>query len=165
MTTSVSQTAGRFGVEAVREYLNREGWHYQVFQHKPTFRAVDEALASGVTPHHEAKTVVLRVSGGYVLAVVPASHRVDLHKVRRMLDDPAVRLATEGEIATRFPVFDVGAIPPLGPMVSMPQILDSHLLSYSRIACSAGDHRHAVILIPEEMRERAHPTIADICED
>lgn len=165
MTTTVYTTTGRFGVEAVRDYLRREGWHYQLFEHKPTFRAVDEAFASGVTPHHEAKTVVLRVGGGFALAVVPASHRVDLHKLRRLFDDPAVRLATEDEIATRFPTLDVGAIPPFGPMVSMPTILDPHLLQYSRIACSAGDHRHAVIVIPEEMRQLVRPKVADICED
>jgi len=161
----VSKLTGHFGVDAVRDYLDRKGWRYQVFQHKPTFRAVDEAFASGLTPHHEAKTVVLRVPGGYVLAVLPASHRVDLRKVRRVLHDSKVRLATEKEIATSFPLFDVGAIPPFGPMFSMPTILDGHLMGYSRIGCSAGDHRHALIVIPEEFRQLAHPTIADICED
>jgi Ala-tRNA(Pro) deacylase len=157
--------SGRFGVDAVREYLDRHGWHYQVFAHKPTFRAVDEAFATAVQPEHEAKTIVLRGTGGYLLAVIPASQRLDLRKVRALTGRRDLRLATEREIASAFPVFEVGAVPPVGTMLSIPQVLDARLLRYSRIGCSAGDHEHALILIPVELERRVQPRVADLCED
>ena len=50
-----------------------------------------------VTEAGVAKTVVLHDDAGYLLAVVPATHRVELESIQRLLDR-RLSLATEGEI-------------------------------------------------------------------
>jgi hypothetical protein len=45
-----SALEGRLGAAATRKWLDREGWHYELIEHEPTFRARDEALASGTEP-------------------------------------------------------------------------------------------------------------------
>jgi Ala-tRNA(Pro) deacylase len=161
----VTTLEGYWGPWAVVHYLDREGWHHELVLHKPTFRAADEAVASGAEPAFTAKTVVLYGATGFTLAVLPASERLDVHKVRTLLHDPGVRLAGEDEIDPAFPLFDVGAIPPLGCMLNLPQLLDERLLRHSRVVASAGDHSHAVVLLPDELRRRGHSRVADLVQE
>lgn len=153
---------GALGSRAVSEYLDRQGWHFQLFAHKPTFRASAEAIASGAQPAFTAKTLVLRTATGPALAVIPASERLDLRKARELLRDKSTRFATEDEISAAFPLVDVGAVPPLGEMLGVPQLLDVQLLQYSRIVASAGDHTHSMVLIPDELLRRGHSRPADL---
>jgi prolyl-tRNA editing enzyme YbaK/EbsC (Cys-tRNA(Pro) deacylase) len=126
----------------------------------------ERAAASGVPPHHALKTLVLRDAHRRLLLVaVPASERLDLHKVRELLDDKHVELASEQELSRALPRNDVGAVPPVGPGVPHLALLDERVPEYSRIVCSAGDHRHALLIIPAELVAAAAPRIADICED
>ena len=41
---AVAQASGPLGANAVTAWLRRKGWHHQLFEHNPTFRAVDEAV-------------------------------------------------------------------------------------------------------------------------
>jgi Ala-tRNA(Pro) deacylase len=157
--------AGRLGIGAVTRYLDRERWSYDVFEHPPTFRAADEAAAAGVELYETAKTLVIRAHGGLRLVVLGASERLDLQKVRQLLGDESARLASEQEIASGLPLFEVGAVPPLGPMVSMPQIVDERLLERPGVVCSGGDHRHGLVVRPPEMARKANARVADVCED
>jgi len=74
-----------------------------------------------------------------------------------------LRLASEDEIAHEFPGFDVGAVPPFGPLVPAAEVIDRRLLAHRRILCPAGDHHHSVLLAPREScasRVRPRPTCA-----
>lgn len=157
--------AGRLGVHAVTAHLDERGVHYELVSHKPTFRSVDDAAASGVPPYHELKTLVLHGATGLVLVALRASDRLDLHKVRELLEDRSLRLASEDEIARAFPTFDVGTLPPLGPGLPELRLLDARVPKYSRVVCAGGDHRHSLVVIPAEIINAARPRIADISED
>lgn len=154
------------GIDAVVRYLGEHGVGHEVVDHAETFSASEEARAAGVAPDHAAKTVVLREDDAYRLAVLPASERLDLHKAREALDGGShLRLATEREMADDFGAFEVGALPPLGPMLPAPEVIDRRLTGHERILCSGGDHRHSVLLDPNELARDTGATIADICED
>jgi Ala-tRNA(Pro) deacylase len=79
--------------------LERKHVDYEVIPHRRTEAAKDEAAALGVEPGQVAKTVVLMTDTGYIRTVLPASERLDLHKVRELLGDgKRTRLATESEL-------------------------------------------------------------------
>ena len=67
--------------------LERKHVDYELIPHRRTEAAKDEATAIGVEPWQVAKTVVLTTDAGYVRTVLPASERLDLHKVRELLGD------------------------------------------------------------------------------
>ena len=73
------------GHAAVTEFLEREGIEYEIVEHERKERAAAEARAAGVPPSDFAKTVVMRDEGGVRLAVLPASERVDVHKLKEEL--------------------------------------------------------------------------------
>ena len=108
----------------------------------------------------------LRDSEGFRLAVVPASERVDLHKLRRLLEaGKELRLASEQEMEAEFPVFELGAIPPLGEMLPAPEIVDRRLLEHARVLCNGGDHEHSLLLDPRDLVRASSAVEADICEE
>jgi Ala-tRNA(Pro) deacylase len=151
------------GQAAVNEFLEREGIPYEVVEHERTESAAAEARAAGVPPSDVAKTVVLRDEGGVRLAVIPASERLDMHKLKEELGSKGLRLLTEQEMAEEFDDFEVGAVPPFGPMFKALELMDHRLLDHDRILCSGGDHEHGVLLDPRDLVRAAQARVADIC--
>ena len=153
------------GVERVTRWLDERGVEYELVTHAETFSAAAEARAAGVPAGHVAKTIVLREERSYRLVVIPASRRLDLSRLRELGGgSPHLQLASEHEMERDFPDFEVGALPPFGPLLPAPEVVDIRLLYHDRILCSAGDHRHAVSLDPRELLRIAEPQVADICE-
>lgn len=153
------------GHSAVTEFLEREGVRYEVVEHKRTQTAAAEARAAGMPPTDVAKTVVLRDDEGLRLAVVPSSDRLDMHKVKLELGSKGLRLVSEREMADEFDEFEVGAVPPFGPMFQALELVDQRLLDHDRILCCGGDHEHGVLVDPNDMVRAARARVADICED
>jgi Ala-tRNA(Pro) deacylase len=154
------------GFQAVTGYLEREGVPFEVIEHERTETAAAEARAAGMPAEDVAKTVVLRDDSGYRLAVIPASRRLDLSKVRDVLGEtPALRLVSEAEMASDFRDFEIGALPPFGPMIEAVELMDERLLDHDRILCSGGDHEHGVLLDPLDLVRVGQARVADLCED
>jgi len=154
------------GIEALARFLDERGIAYETVEHERTFSATAEAEAAGVAPDHAAKTMLLRDGDDYRIAVIPASRRLDLHKVRDALGASAkLRLATEEEMSADFGDFEVGALPPFGPLLPAPEVLDRGLLEHERILCTGGDHRHSVLIDPNEIVRTADAKPADVSED
>jgi Ala-tRNA(Pro) deacylase len=151
---------------ALTKFLDDAGVDYEVVEHRRTTTAAEDARALGARPADEAKTLLLRIGGSYGLAVVPASERLDLHKLRaRVGEGEQLRLATEDEMAAEFPEFELGALPPVGPTMPSLEVMDRRLLECERVACTAGDHTHSVWMNPNDLTRLANPIVADICED
>jgi len=152
------------GHAVVTEFLERHGVPYEVVEHERTQTAAAEARAAGMPPADVAKTVVLRDQEGVRLAVIPASHRLDLHKVKRELGSKGLRLVTEQEMAAEFADFEVGAVPPFGPMFHALELVDERLLDHDRILCGGGDHEHGVLVDPHDLVRAGQARVADICD-
>jgi len=153
------------GLAAVTAFLERRGVPYEVVEHARTQTAADEARVAGMAPGDVAKTVVLQDTAGLRLAVIPASERLDMHKVKETLDSRGVRLVTEQEMAERLEGIEVGAVPPFGAMFDALELVDERLLDHDRILCSGGDHEHALLVDPREVVRAGEARVADLCED
>jgi Ala-tRNA(Pro) deacylase len=153
-------------VHAIVEFLHGAGVDHQVIEHEPTMSAVAEATATAYPTEQVAKTVVLHDGNSYVIAAIPASERLDLHKLREVLGAARqLHLATEHEIGEHFPSLEVGAVPPFGPMAPEAEVIDRALLEQRRILCPAGDHRHSVLVDPREVVRITGAKTADISQD
>ena len=161
----VAEPSSNRGVEIVRRFLDEAGIRYETFEHAPTFSTLEEAAAVRAEPRNAAKTLLLHDHTGWRLAVLPASHRLDIDRARRLLRATRhLRLATEDEMATAFPSYDVGALPPVGPMLPAPEAIDIRLLYRDQIVCAGGDHQHAIRLDPRDLLRLSEPRVGDICE-
>jgi Ala-tRNA(Pro) deacylase len=163
MTASAPSTER--GAALVSRVLHAAHIAHDVVEHEPTYSAVEEARVLHEEPRHSAKTLLLHDRGGWRLAVIPANRRLDLARARRLLGGTHhLRLATEEEMREAFPAFDVGALPPVGSPLPLPEAVDVRLIYRDHFVCAAGDHRHAVRLDPRDLVRLAEPRVGDLCE-
>ena len=159
-----STAAEPHGVNAVRRFLERRGVAYELVEHDPTYSAAAGARAVGADLEATAKTVALHDRGGYRLAVIPASERLDVHRAREILGATHhLRLATEEELRQDFPSFELGALPPFGT-ARLPELVDVGLLRHERIVCAGGEQRRSVVIAAFDLLRITEPRVAAICE-
>ena len=140
-------------------YLDRAGIEAEVLAHRRTATAARTAKASHVPGDRLAKGVLLRDGAGYLLAVVPASHHLDLAAVERLCGRP-VSLADEDEIGRLFPDCEFGAVPPVGAAYGLPAMVDDALAGQPDVYLEAGDHLNLLHVSGEQfaglMRDVQH---------
>jgi Ala-tRNA(Pro) deacylase len=162
---AASDPSTEHGVAVVARFLEEAGIAHEVLEHEPTYSTLQEAQAVHADPRHSAKTLALHDHGGWRIAVLPANHRLDVERARRLLGGTRhLRLGTEQEIGSAFPAFDVGALPPVGPMLPLPEVIDVRLLYLDQVVCPGGDHRHAIRLDPRDLVRLSEPRVGDISE-
>ena len=112
---------------------------YRVIPHEPTMSSMRSAQICQISGDCLAKGIVLRHDGGYVLAVLPASHHIRLSELRMQLGDD-VDLASENEIAQLFRDCAYGAVPPVGECYALDVIVDDSIEAQPEVYMEGGDH-------------------------
>jgi Ala-tRNA(Pro) deacylase len=135
----------------LQQYLDDKHIDYDVLKHKRTLSAEGTAHASHVPGDRLAKGVVLTREGGFVVAVIPASAKVSLDVIERMLHCP-VQLASEEEIAELFPDCDAGAVPPIGDAYAVEAFIDESLDKQPHVYLEGGDHRSLIHISGDDFR-------------
>lgn len=147
------------------EQLDRASVAFELIGHTRTTSAAAEARALGLDPHEVAKTVVLVTPDGFVRAVLPASDRLDLRKVRTVLDTRDVQLATEEALAGAYPDFELGAVPPLGGAGGDRVFVDRQLCENEWVVLEAGTHEQSLRLRTADLVELSGAQLADLTQD
>lgn len=123
----------------LQRYLAAEKIQYDVIPHEPTESSTRTAEACRVSGDCLAKGIVLRRDGGYMLAILPASHHLRLAELRSQLGDH-VEMAKEDEINRLFADCAHGAVPPVGQCYGLPTIVDDGIEAQPEVYMEAGDH-------------------------
>ncbi|GIW89286.1 MAG: aminoacyl-tRNA deacylase [Isosphaeraceae bacterium] len=131
---------------SIRAYLRERQVPFVVLLHRPAVSAARLAQSVHVTGFRVAKAVLFRASGGYVLAVVPATHRVDERLLAEALGVGSLALATEEEVAGVFGDCELGAVPPFGRPYGLPVVVDAALAQLREIV-AGGNTRHEGVRI------------------
>lgn len=149
----------------IKQYLDDQGMSYEATSHQEVFTTTEEAKALGVPPEHVAKTLVIRTHDGEVLAVLPASSRLDMHKLRDIVGDNHARLATEDEMGSEYTDFELGAVPPLGDLFGIPVYLDEHLEQADEVVFAGGTHKDSVKMPGPDFLKLTHPIVVDLVKE
>jgi Ala-tRNA(Pro) deacylase len=127
----------------VQGYLTRESVTYDTIAHEHTRDSTHSAQAAHIPGDRLAKCVILEDDKGYLMAVLPATHKVDLGALHRGLNRN-LGLATDRELAELFWDCEPGALPPLGLAYGIDTILDESLVNSPDVYFEGGDHRALV---------------------
>lgn len=127
----------------LREFMDGAGVVYGEVAHGEAMTTAGCAQAAHVPGRQVAKPVVIHHETGYVLAVVPSTHRVELSTLQELLDR-RLGLASEPEIAKLFDDCATGAVPPIGAAYGVPTYLDESLDKAEDLYFEGGDHRTLV---------------------
>jgi Ala-tRNA(Pro) deacylase len=125
---------------------------YETIPHKPTMTSAGSAHASHIAADKMAKGIVLRRNGGYMLAVLPASHHIRLDELRRQVGDD-ITLANEDEIARLFRDCARGAVPPIGECYGLEVIVDDGIERQPEVYLESGDHETLIHMSREQFAQ------------
>ena len=151
--------------ESIKQYLEEQGVKYEVICHQETFSAGEEAKATGATAGLVAKTLVIKTGDSEVLAVLPASERVDIHKLRDITGDNHARLASEDEMVRGHADYELGAVPPLGGLIGAPVYLDQRLEEADEVTFAGGTHSDSIKVSGEDFLKLTHPDVVDLVKE
>jgi Ala-tRNA(Pro) deacylase len=144
-------------------YLNARGVSYETLHHPHSHNSEETADRAFIWEDQLAKTVLLEDEQGYLLAVLPASQRIDLKKLKYECHRK-LALAGEDELPDIFPDCELGALPPLGRAYGVPTIYDDRLRKLSCVYFEAGDHRDLVYMGGREFIDLLeHSPHCDFC--
>ncbi len=136
----------------LRNYLTELGIEYDLVVHPRTASSMRTAQAAHVSGERIAKAVVLAEDEGYLMAILPATHRLQFGWIRKDLSHNA-GLAAELELKKLFRDCEVGAIPACGAAFDLKMMVDEQLVEQPEIYFEAGDHEHLVHLSGAEYRK------------
>ena len=139
----------------LKAYLDQEHASYDVISHPYAVTSMHAAQRAHISGENIAKAVVLHDDAGYVLAVVPATHKVQLGKLHKNFKR-YLALADEDDIQEIFDDCDIGAIPPVGRPYNMDVIYDDSLNRCEDIYFEGGDHTSLVHMSRDDFRALLH---------
>src|SRR4051812_38414092 len=102
----------------IAELLAEQEVPFESLPHPPAFTAQKLAKYLRVPGSRVAKSVLLKGPAGYLLAVLPATHRVDTERLSQLLEGP-IRLATDREAAEVFRDCEWGVVAPFGTLYGL----------------------------------------------
>ena len=136
----------------LQQYLEDHDIRYDVLVHQRTVTARQTARTCEIPKDCLAKAVLMRDGQGYVVAVLPASCRLDKAQLWRLLHRP-VELAGEEDAERLFRDCDRGAVPALGQAYGIETVVDERLEQAPEVWLEAGDHERLIHLAGERFRE------------
>jgi Ala-tRNA(Pro) deacylase len=127
----------------IADHLQRQQVAFEALPHPPAFTAQQLAKCLRVPGAQVAKGVLLWGPTGPMLAVLPATHRVETDRLVDLLGGP-VRLATVEEAAATFRDCEWGVVPPFGALYGLPTLLDEALSPEAPLVFEGHTHVEAI---------------------
>ncbi len=147
-------------LKRLQSYLDANKIPYEVVNHPKAYTAHDVAHTLDVPGKLVAKVVVVKADQYFVMTVLPSTWRVDLKRLRDVLEARDVRLATEAECANLFPDCQVGTMPPFGNLYGIEVYVDQLLTEDESIVFEAGTYVGAMKLRYKDFADLVRPKIA-----
>jgi Ala-tRNA(Pro) deacylase len=148
----------------IREYLDSQCVDYEWLPHPQAFTAQEVAHSLHISGKRLAKTVVVDADGRVVMAVLPASHRLNLAELRAALQVNRLTLLPEIELEKLFPDCELGAIPPFGNLYGIEVWTDRAIAESEEIVFTAGTHWDAVEMKYSDYARLAKPQVSRFSE-
>lgn len=146
-------------VHRLKEFLDRNNVRYICITHSTAYTAQEIAALTHIKGRELAKTVIVKIDDTLAMAVLPASHHVNLEMLKAASGAGKVGLATELEFRARFPGCETGAMPPFGNLYDMPVFVDESLTKDDEIAFNAGTHNELIRLAYKDFERLAQPKV------
>jgi Ala-tRNA(Pro) deacylase len=129
--------------DTVSNFMYRHGVDFDVVRHVRTETSQETAQAAHVPGDRLAKAVVLEDGDEFLIAVIPATHRLDRWALSEIIRRPFF-LAEESDFAVLFRDCRRGAVPPIGEAYGVHTIVDQALLGQPEIYFESGDHESVI---------------------
>lgn len=136
----------------LREFLQHHGISYNVIDHRRTDSTLHTAEAAHIPGDRMAKSVLLGDDESYLLAVIPATHRLEMGQLIA-LTGRNLSLINEDELQQAFADCETGAVPPTGMPYGIETLIDASLLKQPDLYFESGDHGKLIHISSDKFKE------------
>ncbi len=148
----------------IRDLLRSHHVRHQSLLHSPSPTAAHLAQSVHVTGDRVAKAVLVLAGEKNVLAVLPATHRINLGRLAEFLGVESVKIASEDEVEAVFHDCQRGAIPPFGSVYGLLTVVDAGLSNGREIVIEANLRHEGVRLRYHDFEMIENPSRARFAE-
>jgi len=147
-------------VSRLKDFLDDHHIKYVTIQHSMAYTAQEIAAKAHIPGKELAKTVIVKIDGKNAMAVLPASYRINLGRLKQVCRASQVELASEEDFRDLFPGCETGAMPPFGNLYNMDVYVENSLVDDEDIAFNAGSHTELIKLSYQDFEKLVHPKTA-----
>ena|SRR5437870_459335 len=148
----------------IKQYPLHNNVRYAQRRHPAAYTSQEIAQVERIPGEEFAKTVILKADQGFVMAVVPADHVIDIERLRTQVGWGRLVLATEGEFGDLFPFCEPGSMPPFGKFFGMPVYCDAALAEEREIEFNAGTHMDTIRMTFSSFSKLENPLLLNFSE-
>ena len=148
--------------QKLKDFLDSHNIRYITLTHSPAYTAQAIAHTAHISGKELAKTVILKVDGELVMAVLPATHKVNLDVCKQSLGAKRVTLAEERDFMSTFPGCELGAMPPFGNLWDVPVYVAQRLAEDETIAFNAGSHTELIQMSYADFEQLVKPKVVKL---
>jgi Ala-tRNA(Pro) deacylase len=151
----------------IKEILDNARVEYTHLTHEHVSTSEDAAKIRGTNLEDAAKAIILKVQSRdgafqFIQAVIPANLRIDLKKLKLLLDSKNVALASPDEVLEQTGC-TIGSVPPFASaLFNIPMYMDESVLKKDLIVFSAGTHNDSIQMKAQDYFEILEPKIVEI---
>ncbi|MBN2365122.1 MAG: YbaK/EbsC family protein [Calditrichaeota bacterium] len=146
------------------DFLDETEVKYVTMIHSKAYTAQEVAASCHIPGRMFAKTVILKANGEYIMAVLPATHKINLDLLRQVSHSKEVELATEEEFESLFPKSEIGAMPPFGNLYNLKTYVDSTLAKDEDICFNAMTHSEVIKMRYDDFERLVKPIVGTFSE-
>jgi len=131
--------------KTIKQYLDNRHIVYSVLE-LPHFESPNQAASLANIPSRSLYyPVVLRDGFGLMMAVLPASHKMNVERLAKVLGRN-IGLAYQTQLSSLFADCQPGQIPPIGQAYGLRTVIDAALSTPEEVYIVAGDHSRLIKL-------------------
>ena len=148
-------------LKKLRDYLEQNQVSYELGYHVRVYTAQEIAAAQHVPGKEMAKVVMVKTDGKNIMLVLPASYRVEMKKLKGVLNSRKVAMVKEEEFQELFPDCEIGAMPPFGNLYNLEVWVDQVLTEDEFIVSQAGSHVETLKIKYSDYVRLVNPKVGD----
>jgi Ala-tRNA(Pro) deacylase len=151
----------------IKEILDNAKVEYTHLTHEHVSTSEDAAKIRGTNIEDAAKAIILKVQSKdgnfiFIQAVVPANQRIDLKKLKILLDSKNVALASPDEVLEQTGC-TIGSVPPFASkLFNITMYMDESILKKDLIVFSAGTHNDSIQMNAQDYYEILEPKVVEL---
>jgi prolyl-tRNA editing enzyme YbaK/EbsC (Cys-tRNA(Pro) deacylase) len=136
-------------------YLEKEGYKYEIIEHKTTYTAWDVSQTEKVKPQEVVKALVMKLDKGYVLGLISANRNLDKKKLLKVVNadrkkqgekvSKKIDFAKEAWMKKNIPG-KLGAVAPFSKLLGLQIYVDNLLLKNKKIYLGSGEYIFSIKL-------------------
>ncbi len=153
-------------LKKILHLLDENNINYKHLEHEEIKKdSKSAAVVRGTKLEQGAKALILKTkSGKLIQAVLPANRRLDLKKIKRLLNEKNVSLVSPEIVLEKINCV-VGSVPPLANLWGIEILMDKILLEKEEIVFSAGTLTDSIMINPKDLAKVNGARIEEIIKE